>query len=101
MSENPVQKGTIIKMGNVERNVKYSEELTLIVFPKVGRLRVTKGFMTISSEDGLKQFSKLLGFGDRRSFLMATFAKFDTDGNSAKRKLILHHLFDDTILPPL
>jgi hypothetical protein len=101
MSENPIKRGTIIKMGDLEREIKYSEELTLIVFPQAGRLRVSKGFMTISSEDGLRQFLQLLGFGDRRSFLLATFDKFDTDGNSAKRKLILHHLFDETILPPL
>lgn len=101
LSEKPVRRGTIITMGDIDRTIKYSEELSMIIFPTSSKLRITKGFMTISSEDGLKQFIQLLGFGDRRSFLMATFNKFDTDGYSAKRSLILHHLYDDTILPPV
>lgn len=101
MSENPVPRGTILKMGQMERSIKYSEELTMHVYPSTGRLRISKGFMLITSEDGLKQFVKLLGFGDRRSFLMATFRTYQANETSASRKLILHHLYEDTVLPPL
>lgn len=101
MSENPVKRGSVIKLGDFERSVKYSEELTIMVWTAVGKIRVSKGFMEISSEDGLKQFVSLLGFADRRSFLLATMNKFDVNGTMAKRKLILHHLFEDSILPPV
>ena len=101
LSENPVKRGSVINLGKVERTVKYSEELTIQVFPQSSKLRITKGFMQITTNDGLVQFVQLLGFADRRSFLLATMNTFDTDGYSAKRKLILHHLFDDTILPPV
>jgi hypothetical protein len=101
LSENPVKRGSVINIGEQERSIKYSEELTILVFPQSSKLRVTKGFMQITSDDGLEQFVQLLGFNDRRSFLLATMNIFDVDGYSAKRKLILHHLYDDTILPPI
>jgi len=101
LSQHPVKRGSVIKLGDFERSVKHSEELTIIVFPAAGRLRIVKGFMQITSLDGLMQFVQLLGFGDRRSFLLATMNYFDTDGYTAKRKLFIHHLYEDTILPPI
>lgn len=101
LSENPVKRGSVIKIGDTERSIKHSEELSICVFTSANKLRVSKGFMEISSEDGLKQFLSLLGFADRRSFLLATMTKFDTNGTMAKRKLILHHFYEDSIQPPL
>lgn len=101
MSENPVPRGAIVKMGDLERSIKHSEELSIIVWTQSSRLRISKGFMEIDSKNGVQLFIEQLGFSDRRSFLMATMTNCETNGNCAKRKLILHHLFEHTIQPPL
>ena len=101
ISEKPIKRGSIVNLGKFERTIKHSEELTILIFPQAGKLRISKGYMEITSNDGLMQFITQLGFSDRKSFLKSVFSTFDTDGYSAKRKLLLHHLYEHTIIPSI
>ena len=101
MSENPVKKGSTIMLGDVERTVRYTEDLTLLVFPTSGKLRITRNYMIIDTGGAVDKFIRDLGFSDRRSFVRCTFDKFTYDQSAAKRKLLLHHFYSDQVNPPI
>lgn len=101
LSERPVKRGSVIRIGTFETTVKHTEDLTILIFPQAGKMRISKGYMEISSIDGVNQFIEFLGFGDRQSFLRSVCVNYTIEGYSIKRKLLLHHLYEHTIIPSL
>lgn len=101
MSENPAPRGSVVMLGGIKRTIKFSEDLVLLVFPNSGKLRISRNFLIIDSGGAVEKFVNDLGFANRQSFVRCTFNKFTYDQSAAKRKLILHHFYDDSIMPPV